>query len=341
MDEEGQIQLHFGKDKRVQLLKTSCERQVVGRQGHLLGSVSSKWIFCIPPGALDYEQEITVSFYHVTDSVGLDSNESVTGIIEVTPHELKFSKSVELLLRHDLCVEKPSSKATVLYYSGEIDCETVPLCQLSSTDDQVLTNDINTTLWDDFIHIETPHVCRFGVHCKGDSCIEVWASLFAPEYPHPEHFRVRLSLTSQAPKADDEDVRSMMTYGLVRNTQLVLTLSCYQQENLQINVKISSKAEGWTVNDDSEFSQTIEYSVIKDMVFYGRLRTTEFWFSKERSLVDVTEFAPFFEFNSCCCILNPPASAMISGSRALSGPIVFSSGVNSTSVRGNLQTVVF
>ena len=320
LDEAGLIQLHLGSDKRVKLLKTSFERQVVREKGYLLGSVSNKWAFCIPPGALDYKQDVTVSFYHVTDSVGLGSSEFVTGIIEITPHQLKFSKPVELLLRHDLCIEDSSSKASVLYHSGKRDCEFLTcLCQLSSTDDHVLTNDLKATLWDDFVHIETSHVCRFGIDCEGKSCIEVWASLFAPECPHPEHFDVRLSLTLQAPKADDEDEKKMQKYGSVRNNEQELKLICKKQQKLQIEVEIPSDAKGWTVNGNSNFCQIIEYNDIKDMAYYGQLRTIEFWFSKGRSLVDVTDFAPFFRFNSCSCVLRPPAlSAKLS--KPSSGP---------------------
>ena len=161
--------MQFGKDKRVQLQRTSHERHVVGEQGYLLGSLSNKWIFCIPPGALDCEQEVAISFYHVTDSVGLNSTEFVTGIIEITPHQLTFSKPIELLLCHDLCIEDDNTKVTVLYHSGERDCEVVTsLCQLSSAD-KCATNDINATLWDDFVHIETSHMCRFNLDCKGKS----------------------------------------------------------------------------------------------------------------------------------------------------------------------------
>ena len=161
LEEEGIVQLHFGREKRIGLKKTLYERHVVGERGCLLGSVSNKWMFCIPPGALDYEQELAVSFYHVTNSAGLDSNEFVTGIIEVTPHHLQFSKPVELLLWHDLCIEDDSSKVTVLYHSGERDCEVLyhsgergcetftSLCELSSTNRRISTMDTTAMVWDD------------------------------------------------------------------------------------------------------------------------------------------------------------------------------------------------
>ena len=308
-DGEDLIQLHFGRNKRVTVLKTSYERQVVGEQGYLLGSVSNKWIFCIPPGALNYEQEVAVSFYHVTNSVGLGGTEFVTGIIEITPHQLNFSKPVELLLRHDLYIGDDSSKVTVLYHSGERDCETMSsLCQLSSMDRSTLSSDIKATLWDDFVHIETSHICSFGVNCEGKSCIEVWASLFAPECPQSHQFKVRVSLTSHAPQIDDEDAKTMQSYGLVRNNQHQLILRCNQQEQLQIDVEIPHNAKGWTVFGHCYAHKIFSYSDIKGGVFLKNpwSTTTEFWFSKERSSVDVTKFAPVFKFNGCCCILNPP-----------------------------------
>ena len=335
LDEERLIQLRFGRRKRVQLLKTSYERQVVGAQGCLLSSVSNNWIFCIPPGALTYEQEVSISFYHVTDSVGLDSTEFVTGIIEITPHQLNLSMPVELLLRHDLLIEDDSSKATVLYHNGDRDCETVSsLCQLSSTDESALTNDITATLWDDFVHIETSHVCRFGIDCEGTSRVEVWASLFAPECPRPEHFSVRLYLTSLAPQADDEDAKRMQTYGSVRKNEQVLYLKCRQQQKLQIDVYIPSSAEGWTVNDCSEFHQTFDYNDIKEMALNEQRITTDFWFSKGGSLVDVTHFAPFFTFNGCRCCLPPPASSAMSVTP--SSDLSLPGSINNVAVPGNI-----
>ena len=329
--EEGLI-LHFGKDKRVHLQKTSQEQQVVGEQGYLLGSLSNKWIFCIPPGALEYDQEVAVSFYHVTDTAGLDSNEFVTGIIEITPHQLAFSKPVELLLRHDLCIGDDSSKVTVLYHSGERDCETVTsLCQLSaSATDKCATNDIKATLWDDFVHIKASHMCKFGLDCKGQSDTDVWASLFAPECPHPEHFLVRLSLASQEPRSDDKDAKKMQGYGLIRKSELRLNLECSVQEKLQINVKIPSNTEGWTVNEDSEVHKIIDYNDIKNMVLRGQSITDDFWFSKGKSPVDVTSFAPNFKFNRRSCRLNPPVSS--------AKPFIPSSGTVLECARINITT---
>ena len=331
--EQGLI-LHFGKDKTVQLQRTSDERQVVGEQGYLLGSLSNKWILCIPPGAVDYEQEIAISFYHVTDSVGLDSTEFVTGIIEITPHQLPFLKPVELLLRHDVCIEDNSSKVTVLYHSGERNCETfTSLCQLSSTDEYDSNIGITATLWDDFIHIEASHMCRFGLDCKGESYTKVLASLFAPKCPHPEHFGVRLSLKS--PQADDKDVEKMQTQvyrGLVWNNELELNIKCSQQETLQIDVLIPSNAVGWTVNEDSKFQKTIDYNDIKALAFHGLSIATDFWFSKGSSLVDVTDFAPSFNFNGLCCRLYPPTSS----AKQCSGSVSLDDRVVNTTAAGTL-----
>ena len=333
--EEGLI-LRFGKDKTVNLQKTSHERQVVGEQGYLLGSLSNKWIFCIPPGALHDEQEIAISFYDVTDSVGLDSTEFVTGIIEITPHQLKFSKPVELLLRHDLCIEDDSSKVTVLYHSGERDCDTVTsLCHLSSTNKSTSTDDMKAALWDDFIHIESSHTCKYGLDCKGKEYATLWASLFAPECPHPEQFRVRLSVTSQEPQNDDRNVKKMRAYGLVRNNEQEVDIKCTQQEKLQIDVLVPSNAEGWTVNDYCEVHQAIDYNDIKNMVLRQQLITTDFWFSKGKSPVDVTRFAPNFKFNGQSCRLNPPFSS-VKQFLPSSGTILEGGSVLSTTGAGNL-----
>ena len=300
--------MQFGSDKRIQLLKTSRERHLVGEQGCLLGSLSNKWIFCIPPGALDYEQEVVVSFYHVTDSTCLESSKFFTGIIEITPHQLTFSKPVELLLHHHLCVEDDSSEVAVLYHSGEtINEPLVSLCRLSSIDETVCCTDMRTTLWDDVVHIKTPHVCRFGISCKGKSFIDVWASLFAPERPHPDHFHVRLSLTSQAPRTDDEEAKMMKMYGLVRKSHQRISLRCDQQEKLRIDVQVLPYYVGWEVLGGAVFHQTIAYNEVKDMVIYGKpLKTNDFWFTRGTSRVDVTDFAPVFKFNGGRCVLVPP-----------------------------------
>ena len=316
LDGERLIQLQFGRKKRIQLMQTSYERCVVGQQGYLLGSLSSKWIFCIPPGALDYEQDVAVSFYHVIDSVGLDHTEFVTGIIEITPHQLKFSKPVELLLRHHLCIEDDSSEVTVLYHSGETISETfTSLCQLSSVDETACPTDMKISLWDDFVHIETPHLCRFTVDCKGKNFLVVWASLFAPECPDQKHFYVRLSLTSEEPFADDEEAKRMKMSGLVCRNHHRVILRCDKQEKLRIDVQILPDASGWKVLGGSVFHETIAYNDIKDMVVHGRpLKTTDFLFSKGQSQVDVADVSPVFKFNGARCVLLPPALSKRSSS---------------------------
>jgi hypothetical protein len=309
MHKEDLIEMQFGGDKRIQLLKTSSERHLVGKEGCLLGSICNNWVFCIPPGALHYEQEIVVSFYHVIDSISLESSEFVSGIIEITPHQLTFFKSCELLLHHHLCLDS-SSEVTVLYHSGQTyDEPTSSLCLLNSIDDtvHVHSTDMRMTLWDDLIHIETPHVCRFGVDCKGKSFIEVWASLFASDRPHPDHFLVRLSLSSQAPSLDDEDAKMMLMYKLVRKGHQQIVLNCRLQEKLVIDVQILPEHEGWKVLGSTAFSHTVAYSEIKDMVIHGKpVKTNDYWFTRGKALVDVTGFAPVFRFNGDRCLLAPP-----------------------------------
>jgi hypothetical protein len=166
---------------------------------------------------------------------------------------------------------------------------------------------MRTTLWDDVIHIETLHVCSFGSVCKGESFIEVWASLFALERPHPDHFQVRLSITSQAPRPNDEETEMMSTYKLVRKTHQRIVLSCRHRENLTINVQILPEYEGWKVLGGTVSSQTITYNGIKDMVIHGKpVKTKDCWFTRGNSVVDVTDFAPVFEFNGDSCVLAPP-----------------------------------
>ena len=322
LKEEGLMQLHFGKEKRIQLLQTSYERCVVGKQGCLLGSLSNKWIFCIPPGALDYEQEIVVSFYHVTDSCGLAGSEFVTGIIEITPHQLQFSKPVELLLRHRLFIEDDNSEVTVLYHSGETVSENfTSLCHLSSIDERAWLAGMKTTLWDDFVHIEASHLCKVSLACTGNEFIVVWASLFAPEYldKKQKQFFVRVSLHSQAPRDNDEDAERVKMLRLVRRSYQTVTLNCAHQEKLQLDVEILNKGSGWKVQECPAFNATIAYNDVKDMVVKGKpLKTYDIWFSKGKSRVDVTGIRPIFKFNGAPCSLALALPALSSNPSKLS-----------------------
>jgi hypothetical protein len=289
------IELRLGTQKRVQLLQTSCERYVVGQEGYLMGSLTSKWIFCIPPGALDYEQDITVSFYHVIDSVDLDSNEFVTGLIEILPHDLKFSKPVELLLRHHMCIEDDSSEVKVLYESGETHTKTLTsLCQLGSVDEIAYYTDMKISLWHDFVHIKTPHLCRFLMECKGKRFIVVQASLRYHECPDEKHLFVRLSLGSTVPVADEEGAEPRKTWNHCQ-----IKLRCDDEESLHINVGILPKGSGWKVMDDHIFQKTITYNDIKHMVIHGsEIITNDFLFSKGESGVSLADVFPVFVFNN-------------------------------------------
>ena len=337
------MQLHFGKEKKIQLLQTSYERCVVGKQGCLMGSLSNKWIFCIPPGALDYEQEIVVSFYHVTDSCGLAGSEFVTGIIEITPHQLQFSKSVELLLRHHLFIEDDNSEVTALYHSGETVSENVTsFCHLSSIDESAWLADMKTTLWDDFVHIETSHLCRIGVACTGNEYIVVWASLFAPKCldKKQKQFFVRVSLHSQAPRDNDEEAEMMKMLDLVRRSYHTVALNCADREKIQLDVEILSKRSGWKVQGGPAFTVTIAYNDIKDMVVKRKpLKTYDVWFSKEKSPVDVTDIQPVFKFNGAPCSLALPA---LSSKPSCSGTVLPDQRMSSAArtVAGKLLTVL-
>ena len=128
----------------------------------------------------------------------------------------------------------------------------------------------------------------------------------------------------------------MQTYGLVRNNEQELNLRCGQQEYLRVDIQIPFLANGWTVNDDSHFHQMIHYNDIKALVFHQQQLTTDFWFSRGKSLVDVTDFAPIFKFNSHFCILNPPPSFKLSSGNTLLG----GRGNYTTTVSGNLCTIL-
>jgi hypothetical protein len=300
------IQVSCGGKKKVQLLQTSCERCVVGEQGYLIGSLSSKWIVCIPPGALDHEQAITVFFYQVIESVGLDSTEFITGILQITSNRLQLSKPIEVLMRHHLCIEDEISEVNVLSQSGEaIDKAFTSVCQLSSVDESVCSSDMKISLCDEFVHIETPYPCRFSMDCKGKKFFDVWASLFGPECPDKEHFYIQLSLNSKAPVTDDDEARVMKRSGLVPWCHHRVILRCDKQENLQIAVQILPSEKGWRILSGSHV--TIAYNQIKDMVIYGiPVGTSDFLFSKGKSHINVTDVAPVFKFNGFQRVLCGP-----------------------------------
>lgn len=85
-------------------------------------------MICIPPKAVQSDTEIVVSFYRVVDSFGLDSTEFLTGIIEITPHELLFAKPIELLFRHHLRIMSDNSSTVTILYGGNVADENYSLC---------------------------------------------------------------------------------------------------------------------------------------------------------------------------------------------------------------------
>ena len=333
LDEVKSITLDLGNGKYVKLLQAFSTKQIIGAQGDLLSCPRGDQMIVIPSGALQSDTEIEVTFYRVVESVGLDSSEFVSNLMEITPHQLNFKKSVEILMHHHLFIEGDSTKVTVLFHSGKpTDNSFTSLCQLSSVNDTALANFMTTSLWEDFVYIETSHVCRFGLHCKGKSFIEVWASFLTPKIPHPEQFSVILCLTANQPDPNDDKFRSIYMAGgeLECRYSKSLTLICEEQEDLHVTCRIPSDMEGWKAREDLDLSQTISYKSIRNLVVLGmQYISTDFGFIKEKtSKVDVMDFAPVFMLNNIRCILLPSAF-QTSDSGAIS------SGNQQTHVPGN------
>ncbi|XP_062505245.1 uncharacterized protein LOC134181961 isoform X3 [Corticium candelabrum] len=310
LDEVKSITLDLGNGKYVKLFQTFSIKQIIGAQGDILSCPRGDQMILIPSGALQSDTEIEVTFYRVVESVGLDSSEFVTNLMEITPHQLNFKKSVEILMRHHLFIEGDSTKVTVLFHSAKpTDSSFTSLCQLSSVNDTALANFMTMSLWEDFVYIETSHICRFGLHCKDKSLIEVWASFHTPKIPHPEQHSVTLCLSASRPDPSDEKFIHMAGGELECRYSTLLPLVCEEQEDLHVTVRIPSDMEGWKAREDLDLSQTISYKSIRNLVVLGmQYISTDFGFIKEKtSKVDVMDFAPIFMLNNIRCILLPSA----------------------------------
>lgn len=172
------------------------------------------------------------------------------------------------------------------------------------------SDDMKITLWEDFIHIETSHVCCLGAFCNGMMIIELWASFYAPRLPPAERFCVHLSLTAQKPETNDDYTQRMRDKRLERRCEPhTVTLLCTDSEDLQIDARISSDAKGWKVEEgDSSFH--LKYTRIKHKVVYHSNRDEPLWTSDFRFLkvdssgTDVHEFTPAFKFSQgTTCLL--------------------------------------
>ena len=235
------ITIDLENGRYVKLLQTFVIKQSVGTQGDLFSCPRNEQVIFVPPGAVQLDTEIEVTFYRVIDSVGLNSSEFVTNLVEITPHELWFEKPLEILMRHLLFVEGDSSNVTVLFHSGkETDNIFTSLCRLSSIDDSISSNFMKMTLWEDFVHIETFRLCRFDLLCEGNSYIEVWASIHTPKIPNSELFCVTLTLTPNRPDPNDENFIFIAGGKLECRYSTLLTLTCAQKQDLQVTVRIPS-----------------------------------------------------------------------------------------------------
>ena len=326
------ITIDLENGRYVKLLQTFAIKQTVGAQGDLLSCPKNEQMIFVPPGAVQLDTEIEATFYRVIDSVGLNSSEFVTNLVEITPHELWFKKPVEILMRHHLFVEDDSSNVTVLFHSGKVtDNIFTSLCQLSSVDESSSSNFMKMTLWEDFVHIETFHLCRFDLLCEGNSYIEVWASIYTLKIPSLNQFHARLTLTSNRPDPNDEKFTYIAGGKLECRYSTLLTLTCAEKQDLQVTVRIPSNAKGWSPMEESDRRQTISYRDIQNVVVQDRPHlSTDFVLVKDKSSnVDVKDFAPVFTFNGFRCIL-PPSTC-----RSTSDLGTYSSGTQQTNSAGN------
>ena len=308
MDEVRSVNLHLGNSKHIRLVQTLLVKQTIGKQGALISGPKREQFVLIPRGALHSDTEIEIIFYRVNESVGLDKSEFVTSMVEITPHELKFEKPIEILMSHYLFIQSGSSKVTVLYNSGKpADNDIAPICQLMSVNETRLASGMTMSLWEDFVHIETSHICRFDLQCEGKYFIEVWAYFLAPKVLHPETFIVELFLVPK--RVDVEELKMLYMPGCdleCRHCKLI-TLNCKEKEDLQVTVEIPSSADGWKQKGDSDLSQNISYTKIQSLVVQNWSHiSTSFGFIKDRtSNSHVLDFAPDFTLNGVRCILSP------------------------------------
>ena len=315
------IKLDLQDGKYVELLQTSSVNDVIGEQGGFLSCSGNEQFIFIPSGALLSDTTVRATVYQVVDSVGLDGTEFVTSMLEVTPHELKFAKPIEILMCHHLFVDGDSSRVEVLYHSGaSTDKSMMSLCELTSVNEACLANGMTMTLWEDFVHIETSHICTLGFKCKGQSFINIWASLHTLKSPKPNQVCVRLFLTKSRPEPNDEIFKDVETTGCELECRYCaqLQLSCKAKKDIKVTVEIPSSTKGWRPRTDSDMSHTIEYEDVQNLVVQGRpYIRTDFAFEKTLE-VDATDFDPIFKFNNTRCVLSPstsrPSDAVSTGS---------------------------
>ena len=308
LSEVKSIKLDLGDGKYVKLNQTFSILETIGVQGGLLSGPKNEHFIFIPSGALLSDTNIEATVYHVIDSVGLDRAEYVTSMLEITPHELKFEKPIEILMCHGLFIDGDSSKVTLFYHSGpSTDDSFTPSCQLTSVNESCLANDMTMTLWEDFVHIETSHFCRFDVLCEGTSFIKFWASLYTPKIPNPKQLCIKLSLGNSKPKPNFKIIE-VAGFELECRCCTQLTLTRKDKENLQVTVEIPSGTKGWRPRTDSDSSRTILYKDIQNLVVQDRPDfSTDFDFEKTGD-VNATEFDPIFVFNHVRCVLSPSST---------------------------------
>ena len=333
LNEVKSIKLDLGDGKYVKLHQTFSVKETISAQGGILSCPKNEQFIFIPSGALLSDTIIEATVYHVVDSVGLDSTEFVTSMLEITPHDLKFQKPIEILMSHHLFVDGDGSKVTVLFHSGASTVNSfTSLCELTSVNESHVANGMTMTLWEDFIHIETSHICMLKAICKGKSFIKVWALLFT--HKTPDQFCVRLFLTKSRPKPTDEIFEDMKMTGCEFECRhcTQLTLTCGKKENLQVTVKMPSSANGWAAETNSDLSRTILYKDIQNLVVQDRpYISTDFVFQKT-SDVGVTDFAPVFLLNHNRCFLSSSST-----SRQTADAV--STGSQQNNVSGNFFTL--
>ena len=333
LNEVKSIKLDLGDGKNVKLYQTFSVKETISAQGGILSCSKNEQFIFIPSGALLSDTIIEAAVYHVVDSVGLDSTEFVTSMLEITPHDLKFRKPIEILMSHHLFVDGDGSKVTVLFHSGASTVNSfTSLCELTSVNESHVANGMTMTLWEDFIHIETSHICMLKAICKGKSYIKVCALLFT--HKTPDQFCVTLFLTKSRPEPTDEIFEDMKMTGRELECRCCtqLTLTCGEKEELRVTVEMPSSAHGWTAKTNSDLSRTIFYTDIRNLVVQDRpYIRTDFVFDKT-SDVGVTDFAPVFMLNSSRCLLSPSSTSIQTADAV-------STGSQQNNVSGNFFTL--
>ena len=320
VNEVKSITLYLESDEYVKFLQTSSVKHTVGPQGGLLSCPKDEQMIVIPSGALQSDTDIEVTLYQVSESVELESLEFVSNVVEITPHQLHFEKPIEILMRHSLYVEDDSSEITVLYNSGkQSDNSFTSLCQLSSVNETGLASFMTATLWEDFVYIESSHVCRYNLKCKGKEYVEVRASLYTPKMAYSQQLNVKLILTSSSSNLNLKKLICIDDVELQLRYSKVMQLNCKEKTALQVTAEIPLNAIGWMSKTDSGRCQTISYKDIRNMIVRGLAPiATDFSFVRdETSNFDVSNFAPVFVLNGLQCSLLPIStsdSAAISSS---------------------------